>query len=109
MTEKIIKVSRKYLLSEAVDYADGAIVSKVIAKNNAGNITLFAFDRKQTLSEHTAPFDALVQVIEGDVVILIDGNENLLGPGELIIMPANIPHAVEAKTPCKMILTMLKA
>ena len=98
-----------YALNEAIDYAPGAIVSKIIAKNNAGNITLFSFDKGQTLSEHTAPFDAIVQVVEEKAKITINKRGYILSQGDIIIMPANIPHAVEALDQFKMLLTMLKA
>ncbi|MGC9343570.1 MAG: cupin domain-containing protein [Bacteroidales bacterium] len=100
--------SEKYNLKDSVTYADGSIVSKIIEKNNAGNITLFAFDENQNLSEHTAPFDAIIQIIEGKAKVIIDGKVNEMTEGDFIIMPANIPHAVEAETKFKMILTMLK-
>lgn len=100
--------SKKYTLKESVSYAEGSVVSKIVQKNDAGNITLFAFAEGQNLSEHTAPFDALVQIIEGSANIIIDGKSHLLTEGEIIIMPAGIPHAVEAKTAFKMLLTMLK-
>lgn len=96
-------------LKASVGYASGAIVSKIIAKNDAGNVTLFAFDKGQILSEHTAPFDALIQLAEGSAKITIDKKDFLMSEGELIIMPANIPHAVEAVEQFKMVLTMLKA
>ncbi len=100
--------SKKYNLKESVTYADGSVVSKIVQKDEAGNITLFAFDKGQHLSEHTTPFDAMVQVVEGKANIIIDGKDHLLEEGEIIIMPANIPHAVEAETAFKMLLTMLK-
>lgn len=98
-----------YPLNDSVSYAEGSIVSKIVAKNNAGNITLFAFDKGQNLSEHTAPFDAIVQVVEGKANISINGKGFILSAGDIIIMPANIPHAVEAIDKFKMLLTMLKA
>lgn len=105
---KTFENSKIYNLKSAVDYAQGAIVSKIIAKNSAGNITLFAFDKGQELSEHTAPFDAIVQIVEGKAKIIIDKKEHPLAEGDIIIMPANIPHAVEASGQFKMLLTMLK-
>ena len=101
--------SKSYPLADSVTYADGAIVSKIISKNEAGNLTLFSFDKGQNLSEHTAPFDAIIQVVEGEAKITINKKEYQVKAGELIIMPANIPHAVDAITPFKMLLTMLKA
>lgn len=101
--------SKKQKLKSAIDYATGSIVSKIISKNDAGNLTLFAFDQGQGLSEHTAPFDAVVQIVEGKAIISIDKIKYELEEGEIIIMPANIPHAVEATGKFKMLLTMLKA
>ena len=109
MGQSIFEISRKYTIRDAVMYVDGSVVSKIVAKNDAGNITLFAFDKGQNLSEHTAPFDAIVHVIEGKANIRIGGRDYTLSDGELIIMPANIPHAVEAVESFKMLLTMLKA
>lgn len=90
------------------DYSEGGIVSKQVLKNDAGNITLFAFDKGQGLSEHTAPFDAMVQILDGKAEIRIDGNPVVLKKGEAIIMPANIPHALLAIEKFKMLLTMIK-
>jgi quercetin dioxygenase-like cupin family protein len=92
-----------------VNYQAGAIVSRQITKSEGGNVTLFAFDKGQELSEHTAPFDALVQVLEGQAQIRISGKEYHLNAGEAIIMPANDPHALKAIEPFKMLLTMIKA
>ncbi len=108
MTTTTFEKSRKYRINESVSYAEGSVVSKIVQKNDAGNITLFAFAKNQNLSEHTAPFDALVQIIEGSANIIIDGKSYLLTEGEIIIMPAGIPHAVAAETAFKMLLTMLK-
>lgn len=103
-----IEKSKKYNLKDSVTYADGSIVSKIVQKSDSGNITLFAFDEGQHLSEHTAPFDAVIQVLEGRVKVIINGVQNELLEGEIIIMPANIPHAVESVTAFKMLLTMIK-
>lgn len=92
-----------------VNYQDGAIVSREIVKKPTGNVTVFAFDAGQGLSEHTAPFDALVQVVEGEVEIQIAGQPYVLRAGELILMPAHQPHAVKALTRFKMILTMIRS
>ena len=109
MAETSFEKSKIYRLKNAVNYSDGAIVSKIVEKNQAGNVTLFAFDEGQNLSEHTTPFDALVQIIEGAAKIIINKNDYLLSEGDFIIMPANIPHAVEAAGSFKMLLTMIKA
>ncbi len=94
--------------SKDIQYSSRGIVSKTVLKTEKGNISLFAFDRGESLSEHTAPFDALVQVVEGSASIRIGGEEHLLSSGESIIMPANIAHAISAPERFKMILTMLK-
>ncbi len=96
-------------LAELVSYQEGSVVSRQITKVDAGNVTLFAFDAGQELSEHTAPFDALAHIIEGEVEIRVSGKPYLLSAGEVIIMPANEPHAVKAKTKFKMLLTMIRA
>ena len=95
--------------AELVSYQDGAIVSREIVKKPAGNVTVFAFDMGQGLSEHTAPFDALVQVLEGEVEIMISGKPHCLQGGELILMPANQSHALKALKRFKMLLTMIRS
>ena len=94
--------------AEKVDYSPEGIVSKQVIKKEKGNVTLFAFDKGQQLSEHSAPFDALVQVLDGKAEILINRVPYKLKAGEAIIMPANIPHAVSAVERFKMLLTMIK-
>ncbi len=98
----------KFDFAHKIDYSSDGIVSKQIIKKPAGNITLFAFDKGQELSEHSAPFDALVQVLEGTGEIIIDGNPHLTGKGESIILPAGHPHAVKAPEKFKMLLTMIR-
>ncbi len=95
-------------LTELVNYQDGSVVSRQITKADAGNVTLFAFDKDQELSEHTAPFDALVHVLDGDAEIRISGKAFNLKTGDGIIMPADEPHAVKAISPFKMLLTMIR-
>ena len=92
-----------------VDYQTGAVVSRQITKAEAGNVTLFAFDLGQELSEHTAPYDALVHVLDGEAEIRISGKPFMLKAGDAIIMPANDPHALKAITKFKMLLTMIRA
>jgi quercetin dioxygenase-like cupin family protein len=94
--------------AEEISYAANSIVSQQITKNKAGNITLFAFAEGQQLSEHSAPFDAVIQVIEGTAEIHISGQPHTVGIGEMIILPANIPHAVYANTAFKMLPTMIR-
>ena len=94
-------------MAALADYQIGAIVSRQITKAEGGNITLFAFDEGQELSEHTAPYDALVHLLDGEAQIVISGAPYLLKTGEAIIMPANEPHAVKAVARFKMLLTMI--
>lgn len=96
-------------LIDLVDYQEQSVVSKTLIEKTTGTVTLFAFDQGQGLSEHTAPFDALVCVLDGEVEITISGNPAILKQGEMIIMPANEPHALKAVTRFKMMLTMIKS
>jgi quercetin dioxygenase-like cupin family protein len=96
-------------LKELVSYQVGSVVSRQITKADAGNVTLFAFDAGQELSEHTAPFDALVFIVEGQAEIIISGKSFQLKSGQAIIMPANDPHAVKATSQFKMLLTMIRS
>lgn len=96
------------VLCEDIDYADDSIVSKSLAKQSGGNITLFAFDTGQSLSEHTAPFDAIVQIIEGEAELTVGGKVFVVSEGQMTTVPAKIPHSVTARTPFKMLLTMLR-
>ena len=96
-------------LAELVSYQAGSVVSRQITKAEGGNVTLFAFDAGQELSEHTAPYDALVQIVEGEAEIIISGQSFHLKSRKAIIMPANDPHAVKATGQFKMLLTMIKA
>lgn len=105
---KLFEKEHKFDLRELVDYSIGGIVSKQILTSPAGNITLFSFDKEQALSEHTAPFDAMLQVLDGEAAIKIADGVHHLTTGQTIIMPANIPHAVKAVTQFKMLLTMIK-
>ena len=108
MEKKSFMPAEVYNLKKAVNFAEGGVVSKQFIKNKGGNITFFAFDKGEGLSEHTAPFDAVVQIVEGKSEVSIDGKKSLVSEGELIIMPANIPHALHAVEPFKMCLIMLK-
>lgn len=95
-------------MAELVSYQDGSVVSRQLTKADAGNVTLFAFDQDQELSEHTAPFDALVHILDGRAEIKISGKAYRLENGDAIIMPANEPHALKALSPFKMLLTMIR-
>ena len=96
-------------IAEFVNYQDGAVVSREIVRKPTGNVTLFAFDEGQGLSEHTAPFDALVQVLEGEAEIIVFGQSHRLRCGEMILLPAGQPHALKAITRLKMMLTMIRS
>ena len=96
-------------LAELVSYQTGSVVSRQITKAEVGNVTLFAFDAGQELSEHTAPFDALVHVVEGEAEIIISGKSFHLKSGDAIVMPADDLHAVKANSQFKMLLTMIRA
>jgi quercetin dioxygenase-like cupin family protein len=96
-------------LADMVEYADNSIVSKTILDKPIGTITLFAFDRGQKLSEHIAPFDAVVQIIDGAAQLTIGGEDVNVSAGQIIIMPGNVPHAVAAEEKFKMLLTMIRA
>lgn len=95
--------------AELVNYQDGSIVSRELVKNPNGNVTIFAFDEGQALSEHTVPYDALVHVLEGEVEISIAGTPHHLHSSEMILMPAQQPHALNALKRFKMILTMIQS
>jgi quercetin dioxygenase-like cupin family protein len=96
-------------LVDSVNYQDESVVSKTLIKKETGTVTLFAFDQEQGLSEHTAPFDALVCVLEGEVEIRISGTPVILKQGEMITMPANKPHALKAIKKFKMMLIMIRS
>ena len=100
---------KKFSFNESISYAGKAVVSKHVLKKETGNISLFAFDKGEELSEHTAPFDAVVFIVDGKADIIIDGHSNILDAGETIVMPANISHALKAVEQFKMVLTMIKS
>lgn len=106
MTELL---KQKFELTSLLDYQTGAVVSRTILGKKTGTITLFAFDEGEGLSEHTAPFDAFVQILDGTAAITISGEMFNLKAGEMIVMPANVPHALKATTPFKMLLVMVKS
>jgi quercetin dioxygenase-like cupin family protein len=101
--------SKVFNFSNSVEYAEGGIVSKTVLKKQTGNISLFSFAKGEALSEHTAPFDAMIQVVDGKGEVIIGGKSFLLETGQSIIMPANITHAVKAVEKFKMVLTMIKS
>lgn len=108
MENEKIKHGTPFVFADSISYQADGIVSKRIIQKEKGNITLFAFDAGQKLSEHTAPFDAMVQVMQGSAEVVIGGNPNQLDAGQSIIMPANIPHAVNAHERFIMLLTMIR-
>jgi quercetin dioxygenase-like cupin family protein len=101
--------SKILTLNDMIAYQEGAVVSRQITKAEAGNVTLFAFDTDQGLSEHTAPFDALVHILDGEAQVTISGQAFDLKAGDAIVMPANEPHALKAAQRFKMLLTMIRA
>jgi quercetin dioxygenase-like cupin family protein len=109
MSSNEFEKSKVFSFNGSIEYADGGIVSKTVLKKQSGNISLFSFTKGEALSEHTAPFDALIQVVDGKGEIIIGGNSFLLSSGESIIMPANISHAVKAIENFKMVLTMIRS
>ena len=94
---------------DLASYQDGAVVSRTLLKRGGGTVTLFAFDEGQSLSEHTAPFDAIAYVLEGEALVTIAGTPITVRGGEMVLMPANQPHAVHAPARFKMLLTMLRS
>lgn len=97
-------------LKTLVETSDGAVISRTLLKKETGSITLFSFDKGQGLSEHTSPFDAVVEVVEGEGIFIIAGEPQTVKAGELIIMPANVPHDVQAaQAPFKMLLIMIRS
>lgn len=100
---------KAFTFNNEIEYAAGGIVSMRVLEKTAGNVSLFAFDMGQKLSEHTAPFDAMILIVEGEAEIVIGGEANHLLAGQAIIMPAGIPHAVNSISRFKMVLTMIKA
>ncbi|MDO9511624.1 MAG: cupin domain-containing protein [Bacteroidales bacterium] len=108
MQKSIFEHSSIFRFNEKVDYSSEGIVSKRVLDRSVGNVTLFAFDKGQRLSEHSAPFDAMVQVMEGEGEVIINKIPHQLKAGDVIIMPANIPHSVNATERFKMVLTMIK-
>ena len=109
ISPKGLASSQPTKIAELVSYQEGSVVSREIIKKSTGTVTIFAFDQDQGLSEHTAPFDALVQVVEGETEIVISGQPHRLHGGEIILMPAGQPHALKAITRFKMVLTMIRS
>ncbi|HUW56150.1 MAG TPA: cupin domain-containing protein [Planctomycetota bacterium] len=106
--DELLPKAKAVTLARLVAYAPGAVVSRTLAKSGAGTVTLFAFDAGQELSEHSAPFDALVHVLDGEAELIIGGKPVRAREGELVVMPADVPHAVKAPGRFKMLLIMLR-
>ncbi len=102
-------IGKALTLSEMVAYQDGSVVSKTLIDKKIGTLTMFSFGVGQGLSEHTAPFDAVVQIVDGEAEVVINGEPQTVSAGQMIIMPANIPHELKAVKPFKMLLTMIRA
>ncbi len=102
-------IGKALTMNELVAYSDGSVVSKTLIDKKIGTLTLFSFDAGQGLSEHTAPYDAFVQVVDGEAEVTINGEPHTVGTGQMIIMPANIPHELKAVKPFKMLLVMIRA
>lgn len=102
-------IGKALTMSELVAYQDGSVVSKTLIDKKIGTLTLFSFDSGQGLSEHTAPYDAFVQVVDGEAEVTIGGQNHVVGAGQMIIMPANKPHSLQAVKPFKMLLVMIRA
>jgi quercetin dioxygenase-like cupin family protein len=105
---KEVNMQKITVIKEAVKYSAGSVVSQTVVEKKTGTVTLFAFDKGQGLSEHSAPFDALAEILDGAAVITIGGEEHKLKAGEYVIMPANVPHALKAVEKFKMLLIMIK-
>ena len=99
---------RVFDVAHMIDYAEGGVVSKELIHNDAGSVTLFSFDAGQQLSDHTAPFDALLQVVEGEMELSVEGKVNVVKAGEAFVIPNGARHSVSAAKPFKMIITMIR-
>ena len=104
-----IEKGKPFNLADSVTYGIGPVVSKTLLKKDSGNITLFSFDKGQGLSEHTAPFDAIVHILDGQAEISIGGEPKIVNAGQMLIMPANVPHALQATERFKMLLIMIRS
>ncbi len=108
-TSPLIEPAKSLSLADLIEYAGGSVVSRTIIEKKVGTLTLFSFDAGQGLSEHSAPFDALVQVLDGEVEITIGGKPVRARAGEIVLMPANVPHSLRAVRRFKMLLTMIRS
>jgi quercetin dioxygenase-like cupin family protein len=108
MPENETPKGKPFPIADHVAYAEGSVVSKTLVKKNTGTLTLFSFDQGQGLSEHTAPFDAVVQILDGSAEIRLGGEVHIVSAGEMLVMPAHVPHALQANERFKMLLTMIR-
>lgn len=104
-----LAAKQAFRLADLIEYQEGSVVSRTIVDKKVGTVTLFAFDEKQGLSEHTAPFDTLVHLLDGEAEVVISGKAVNLKEGEIVVMPANEPHALRATRRFKMLLTMIRS
>jgi quercetin dioxygenase-like cupin family protein len=102
-------IGKAITMNDLASYQPGSVVSRTLIDKKIGTLTLFAFDQGQGLSEHTAPYDAFVQVMDGTAAVTIDGKVHQVAAGQMIIMPANVPHSLKAEEPFKMLLVMIRA
>jgi quercetin dioxygenase-like cupin family protein len=107
--ERMDLIGNALTMSDLVAYSEGSVVSKTLIDKKVGTVTLFSFDAGQGLSEHTVPYDAFVQVVDGEALVTIEGSEHTVAAGQMIIMPANKPHELKAVKPFKMLLVMIRA
>ncbi|MFO7871748.1 MAG: cupin domain-containing protein [Kiritimatiellia bacterium] len=108
MSQIQIEPAEAVNLAGAMDYSEGAIVSKTLIESKSGTLTLFAFDAGQGLSEHISPYNATVYILEGEATLIIGDKTVRAGTGEMVVMPANVPHAVQANSPFKMLLILIR-
>jgi quercetin dioxygenase-like cupin family protein len=101
--------AKPFNINDLIEYQKNSVVSREIIKKETGTVTIFAFDKDEGLSEHTAPFDAMVQIVDGTAEIIINNTNNIVQKGEMIIMPGNVPHALNAIERFKMVLTMIRS
>lgn len=101
--------AKPFNINDLIEYQENSVVSREIIKKETGTVTIFAFDNGEGLSEHTAPFDAMVQIVDGTAEIIINNTNNIVQKGEMIIMPGNVPHALNAIERFKMVLTMIRS
>jgi quercetin dioxygenase-like cupin family protein len=107
-SENQVTKGKSFVLKEHVNYAIGSVVSKTLLKKDTGNITLFSFDAGQGLSEHTSPYDAVVNILDGEAEITIGGDPQTVKSGDMLVMPADIPHGLHAHQAFKMLLIMIR-